>query len=340
MRSDGKAILRRAFSLFEWEDNAEEEQEVLNDAKSDYNLPQFSLDSFYSCSFETVQTSSFETAPSNLSHDDTEITDFEDPIELIYGDYDEDPFLSTDLECESTVLIENAEAIECFLPNISSNRDEIDSSSHGGQEELRDDQIDDNNSDSGSSDEDLSWASPVPVEPPIHDPRFQQVLDEFTMEKESFDRNIDNFSSSPSTVDESLTRVIQTQSRAVTFPRSRGTLQTIARSSNRIQSLPSSYITNIPLLHTHSFRIAFETLPCQNVPIVPLTSYAKKHVVFDTGDDGIVRTELLGPPIRPASEMTDQEKEKLWWQRKDYRNFRESFSCDLVNGFQTGFMCG
>jgi len=312
MRSTEKASLRKTFSLFD----VDEELELNSAMKSNFNMTHFAVDSLYSCSNEAVQT----------THNKLEISADEDSIGSSCDYYSDDlHFSSSDLSCESTVLIENAEAIECFLPNISGDQDEIEQFylSQERSEEEDDD------------DEDSSWASPVPAEPPIHDPRFQQAIDEFTFEKASFDKNLDNFSASSFECNSKISLL----KRSLTFPATRYPPRSSPRTPGRIQSLTSKSFANVPLVHSESFTVECEILPCKDTKIVPLSSYYKKQVVFKMEDNDVVETEILGPLLRPASEMSDCEKERLWWKRSDYRDFRDSFSFDLTRGCETGFMC-
>jgi len=312
MRSTEMTSLRRAFSLFDWEHN-EDELEVNTGMKNNCYKFQFAVDSLYSGYTEAVQT----------THNKLEIRSDEDSVGSSCDFYSDDlQFSSHDLSFDSTVLIENAGAIECYLPNTSTNKDEIEQFSLS-QESWEEE------------DEDSSRASPVPVEPSIHDPRFQQAIDEFTLEKASFESNLDNFSATSF----ECNNTTSLQNRSLTFPAIRESPQSFSRRPVRTQSLSSPSVADLPMVHSESFTVECEILPCKATHIVPLSSYYKKHVAFKMEDNDIVQTEVLGPLLRPASEMSDYEKERLWWKRSDYRNFRDSFSFDVMRGCETGFMC-
>lgn len=49
-----------------------------------------------------------------------------------------------------------------------------------------------------------------------------------------------------------------------------------------------------------------------------------KRVSFDRDERGNVKTDILGPLLKPSSEMSDLEKQSLYWRKWDYDVFRSA----------------
>mmetsp|Transcript_11721 Transcript_11721/g.16565 ORF Transcript_11721/g.16565 Transcript_11721/m.16565 type:complete len:461 (+) Transcript_11721:278-1660(+) len=318
---------------------------------------------------------------------------------------------------DDALLFETEEAIECFLPiDIDEyhyqNEIQIQISFQDEEEEEDDDEIirirnsfGDPNSDDDDDDDDddSSCSSPTPMDPlvttsqssstttgnqhytpskyNIHDPKFQQAMDDFALERHGFDDTVGNYVMGE---EQSSTRTgLPPPSTSEEVEPQEHEHSNVLRhvymedgSSFMINHTTKSLSPSM-LLGAHMFTMESVTLngDVEVSPTIMLDSYSDngndddsdevpsyssicatptksptrrssrgrsttRQVFFEkTNNNTTIRTELLGPPIKPASEMSRDEKKRLWWSHSDYRCFRHNFMCGVEEGFDTGFMC-
>jgi len=304
-------------------------------------------------------------------------------------------------ENASELLFETEEAIECFLPmEIDYHRDEIDENVH---EDSDDDEIlrirnsfhdNDSLNDDDDDDDTLSCQSPTPMEPStktfvsmppyynIHDPKFQQAMDNFAIERHGFDHLVGDYVEGARTenppVSSSCLSVVHEQDKE-SSQHTTPTPTKDSRNSQRVVTnptiIPNVFTMEQVTLNDHDGLSSLHSLMDGNdhdedvisnieeddrqedsqldlisttavLPNIKKQKSAKKtrktprQVLFVClGNDNHIRTEMLGPPLKPASEMSKTEKKTLWWSNSDYRCFRKDFICGVEEGFDTGFMC-
>ena len=151
----------------------------------------------------------------------------------------------------------------------------------------------------------------------------QAEIDDFNAEKNGFDGTIKQFFSTHKR--RARRRLGIATDKVFSTPEWLKEIQ-VAKSSKRREDglLDGDLLFNIPGHNTYNAAFSEEALPSISTSTQCLFKYWKKEVTFSLEKDGFsVKTEMLGPPLIPASEMSYEEKITLWWQGDDITRFKE-----------------
>eukprot|EP00521_Asterionellopsis_glacialis_P007205 CAMPEP_0195289298 /NCGR_PEP_ID=MMETSP0707-20130614/5637_1 /TAXON_ID=33640 /ORGANISM="Asterionellopsis glacialis, Strain CCMP134" /LENGTH=170 /DNA_ID=CAMNT_0040349289 /DNA_START=55 /DNA_END=567 /DNA_ORIENTATION=+ len=74
------------------------------------------------------------------------------------------------------------------------------------------------------------------------------------------------------------------------------------------------------LLRKETARADLEPTPACEQP----KKTRKRVVRFQQDSNGAVKEEILGPLLKPCSEMDDDEKRRIYWSKQDYVVFRSA----------------